>query len=287
LQDGNIPEGADPFYAFRCYVEDRESLEFYLIGMEADSAGIKMNDTRGNALPRDQVNITSPLASRLKLREGDTIHFVNKLDGKPYSLVIDGIIHAYGEQNVHVPLEKFNSMTAQEPGSYKGLLSSHELDFDESLLAGVFDYRASEELNERNMANTVLVTLIAAFAGIIAVVVIYLVTSLIIEESRPSISLFKIFGYRRKELSKLILNSSAPAVFTGFWLGLPLMLIFSSGLYNYVADIINMLTPIIINPLYILLSFVIIFAVYELTRRLFGGKIAKISMSEALKAGTE
>jgi putative ABC transport system permease protein len=84
LQDGNIPEGADPFYAFRCYVEDRESLEFYLIGMEADSAGIKMNDTRGNALPRDQVNITSPLASRLKLREGDTIHFVNKLDGKPY-----------------------------------------------------------------------------------------------------------------------------------------------------------------------------------------------------------
>jgi putative ABC transport system permease protein len=43
----------------------------------------------------------------------------------------------------------------------------------------------------------------------------------------------------------------------------------------------------IVNPLYVLISFVVIFAVYELTKRLCGRKLAKISMSEALKAGAE
>jgi putative ABC transport system permease protein len=32
---------------------------------------------------------------------------------------------------------------------------------------------------------------------------------------------------------------------------------------------------------------VLIFAVYEITKRLCGRKLAKISMNEALKAGTE
>jgi putative ABC transport system permease protein len=113
------------------------------------------------------------------------------------------------------------------------------------------------------------------------------VTSLIIDESRNTISLLKVLGYRRKELAKLILNSSTPAVFIGFWLGLPLMLVFGNYTSGYVADMINMSIPMIVNPLYVLISFVLIFAVYEITKWLCGRKLAKISMSDALKAGTE
>lgn len=43
----------------------------------------------------------------------------------------------------------------------------------------------------------------------------------------------------------------------------------------------------VVNPLYVLISFALIFMVYEITRRLSGRKLAKISMSEALKAGME
>jgi putative ABC transport system permease protein len=113
------------------------------------------------------------------------------------------------------------------------------------------------------------------------------VTSLIIDESRNTVSLLKVLGYRGKELAKLILNSSTPAVFIGFWLGLPLMLAFGNYLSDYTAEMINMMIPMIVNPLYVLISFVLIFAVYEITKRLCSMKLAKISMSEALKAGTE
>ncbi|MEL7565625.1 MAG: ABC transporter permease [Dehalobacterium sp.] len=287
LQDGGIPEGAEPYNAFRCYPEGRESVEFYLVGMEPDSVGLKMNDMRGNALSRDQVNITYPLASRLKLKEGDTISFVNKLDGKSYSLIIDGIVEAYGEQFVYMPLDEFNRMTGQPLGSYRTVLSSHEIDFDESLLAGVMDARDPEAFEDLAMPTTLIVASVTALAVLIAVIIIFLVTSLMIDESWNTISLLKVLGYRGKELAKLILNSSTPAVFIGFWLGLPLMLAFGNNLYGYVAEMINMVIPMIVNPLYVLISFVLIFAVYEITKRLCGRKLAKISMSEALKAGTE
>jgi putative ABC transport system permease protein len=167
------------------------------------------------------------------------------------------------------------------------VLSSHEINFDKSLLAGVMDARHPEAYKDLNRPTTLIVTSVTILAVLIAVIIIYLVTSLMIDESRNTISLLKVLGYRGKELAKLILNSSAPAVFIGFWLGLPLMLAFGTNISDYVAEMINMVIPMIVNPLYVLISFVLIFAVYEITKWLGGRKLAKISMSEALKAGTE
>jgi len=288
LQDDGIPEGSEPYNVLRCYPVGRESVEFYLVGMEPDSVGFKVNGIRGNMLSRNQINISYPLASRLKLNEGNTVSFVSKLDGKSYSLTIDGIVEAYGEQFVYMPLDRFNSMTGQPPGSYRTVLSSHELGFDEGLLAGdVMDARNPEAYKDLNKPTMLIVASVTALAVLIAVIIIFLVTSLMIDESRNTISLLKVLGYRGKELAKLILNSSAPAVFIGFWLGLPFMLAFGNSLYGYVAEITNMLIPMMVNPLYVLISFVLIFIVYEVTKGLCGRKLAKIPMSEALKAGTE
>ena len=287
LQDEGIPEGAEPYNALRCYPEGRESVEFYLVGMQPNSVGFKINDMQGNPLPRDQVNISSPLASRLKLKEGDTISFVNKLDGKSYSLTIGGVFEAYGEQDVYMPLDEFNRMTGQPLGSYRTVLSSHEINFDKSLLAGVMDARNPEAYKDLNRPTTLIVASVTALAVLIAAVIIFLVTSLMIDENRSTISLLKVLGYRGKELAKLILNSATPEVFIGFWLGLPLMLAFGNILYGMVAEMINMVIPMIVNPLYVLISFTLIFAVYEITKWLCGRKLANISMSEALKAGTE
>ncbi|MHC1783451.1 MAG: FtsX-like permease family protein [Anaerolineaceae bacterium] len=287
LQDGSIPEGAEPYNAFRGYPEGRQAVEFYLVGMEPDSVGMRVTDLQGNPLSRDQVNISSPLAGRLNLKEGDPISIINKLDGKSYRLTIDGIVEAYGEQFVFMPLDEFNRMTGQPVGSYRTVLSSHEIVFDESLLAGVMDARDPEAYKDLASPTTLIVTSVTILALLIAVIIIYLVISLIIDESRGTISLMKILGYRGKEVAKLILNSSMPAVFIGFWLSLPLMLAFGNYLSGYVAEMVNMVIPMIVNPLYVLISFVLIFAVYEITRRLSGRALAKISMSEALKAGTE
>ena len=287
-QSGEVPEGTEPFNAIRCYPEGRESAEFYVMGVMPDSMGITLRGPRGIVLPKDQVNITYPLARRLKLKAGDTINFVNKLDGKPYSLNIGGVVETYAEQFIYMPLDEFNLMTGQAPGSYTGLFSSRELNIDPRALSGVKDlHNLDSALGDLAGTMTGMIVFIAVIAGLIGAVIIFLVTSLMIEESRNTISMLKIFGYHGKEVDTLILNSSTPVVIVGFCLGLPLMLATGNTLYGYLGEMINLVLPMVVNPLHILISFTVIFAVYWLTKRLCGKKLQRISMSEALKAGTE
>lgn len=287
IQHGAVPKSSEPFNAIRSYPKGNEKAEFYVVGLKPDSIGITMRDSNGKNLPKNQVNITYLLAYRLGLKVGDTINIVSKVDGKSYSLKIDGIIQTYFGQYIYMPLDEFNHMTGNVPGSYIGLLSKHKLDMDENLLTGVNDFSNfdKDDTNTSTLtASVVLITIVACVAGAI---IIFLVTSMMIEESRSTISLMKVFGYHGKEVAKLILNSSTPVVFIGFGLGLPLMLAVGNTLYGYLGEQINMVMPMIVNPWYVLISFVVIFAVYEVTKWLCGRKLAKISMSEVLKAGTE
>jgi len=287
-QAGEVPEGAAPFGAIRCYPEGRESAEFYLMGIMPDSPHITLRGRQGGELPRDQINITYPLASRLGLEAGDTISFVNKLGGESYSLRIGGVVETYAEQFIYMPLDEFNRMTGQAPGSYTGLFSDRELDLDPGLLSGVKDLRNLDSaMGDLAGTMTAMVVFAVVFAGLIGAIIIFLVTSLLIGESRNTISMLKVFGYRGKEIARLILSSSTPAVVAGFCLGFPVMLAIGNTLYGYLGEMINLVLPMVVNPLHIVLSFAVIYAVYWLTRLLCGKKIGGISMSEALKAGTE
>lgn len=286
IQHGAVPKGAEPFNAIRSYLQGRENVEFYLLGMQPNSVGVNMRDAHGNNVPRNQINIASSLASRLRLTAGDTLHFVNKVDGKIYSLKIDGIVETY-QQYVFMPLDAFNRMTGYAPGSYIGLFSKDKLAIDEALLDGVHDFREVDAMADLSRTMTLTMVATAVIASLAGAIIIFLVTSLMIEESRSTISLMKVFGYRGKEVAKLILNSSAPVVFLGFWLGLPLMLAFGNTLYGYLGEMLNFVMPMIVDPLTVLISFVVVFAVYEITKWLCSRNLAKISMSEGLKAGAE
>lgn len=283
LKDSPVPAGAEPYNTIRVHPEGREAVGFYLTGMLPDSVGMKLNDTRGSPLPRNQVNITEPLATRLQLAVGDTLRFVSKLDGASYTLRIDGIIQAYGEQFVTMPLEEFNRLTGQPAGSYRTVLASQEMDFDESKLAGVLDTRDPGAFEQIGAPTSLIMGSVSALAVLIAVVILFLVTSLIVEENHGTVALFKVLGYRRRELARLILNSATPAVVVGILLGLPAMLAFANLLFGLVAETLNMLIPITVNPWHVLISFVVIFVVYEITKWLSGRKLAKIAMSDALK----
>ncbi|MEM5780761.1 MAG: ABC transporter permease, partial [Lawsonibacter sp.] len=288
MRQGEVPDGATPFNAIRCYPENKENAEFYLTGIAPDVDGILLRDADGNLLPKDQVNITRLLADRLKLREGSRVTFVSKLDGKTYALVVDGIIETYAGQFIYLPLDAFNQLTGQPAGSYTGVFSTGTIPYEAWELSGIKDLRnlnnAMDDLAAPMALVAVFMTLIAALMGAI---MIFLVTSLMIEESRGTISLLKVFGYRGKEVSTLILGGSSWVVLAGFALGVPLMLASAGAMYAYLGEMINMVLPIILSPAYVFLSFVLIMAVYLATKGFSGRKLMKIPMSEALKAGSE
>lgn len=133
-----------------------------------------------------------------------------------------------------------------------------------------------------------MVGVLATLAFIIGVIVISVVTSLTVEESRQTISLMKIFGYRQWEINALILNSSTFVVGLGYLIGIPLILAALGAVLQLFEESIGLsLPPGTISPLYLLIGFITVMLSYELSKLLSRKKVAAVSMGEALKAGRE
>lgn len=288
IQHGKAPEGAEVFSAGRFYPENNEGIEFYITGVEPDSTILTLNSRAGSPLPNNQTNITKPLADRLGIKAGDSVSFVNKQDGKAYTFHIDAVADSYAGQFIFIPIDEFNAQLGFLENSYTGLWSTKKLDIPEELLSGTKSLsetvNAMDELLGPMISMVVAMTLIACVVGLI---IIYLVTSLIIEENKNTISLFTIFGYRRREIRSLILSSSTFVILAGFIISIPVMAASMSAMYGYLGAMINLVLPTIISPLYVVVCFAAIMLTYQLSKLLCAKKVNTVSMSEALKAGTE
>ena len=84
-----------------------------------------------------------------------------------------------------------------------------------------------------------------------------------------------------------MLNSSTIVVVAGYLLGVPLILTSIRGLLQSLDASVGITLPVSINPLYILVGFVVVMLVFELSKLLSRKKVNAVSMSEALKLGME
>ncbi|MGI6548584.1 MAG: FtsX-like permease family protein [Syntrophomonadales bacterium] len=288
IQQGIAPEGAEVFSAGRFYPENNEKIEFYITGVEPNSTILTLKSNASRPLPNNQTNITKPLADRLGIEAGDNVSLINKQDGRQYTFHINEVADSYAGQFIFMPIDEFNAQLGLPENSYLGLWSTKELDIPEEQLSGTKSLsetaNAMDELLGPMVSMVVAMTLIASVVGLI---IIYLVTSLIIEENKNTISLFKIFGYRGREIKSLILNSSTLVIVAGFVISIPVMAASMGAMYGYLGAMINMVLPTIISPLYVSVCFVAIMLTYQLSKLLCAKKVNAVSMSEALKAGTE
>ncbi|WP_273225739.1 ABC transporter permease [Geosporobacter ferrireducens] len=288
LQYGEAPEGAETFNAGKFYPENNEGIEFYITGIEPDSTIVTLKDSKGNLLPNNQTNITKPLANRLGIKAGDTVTFINKEDGKSYSFHINAVADSYVEQFIYVPIDEFNQKLRFPENSYIGLFSTMKLDIPDEKLSGMKTMSDIPNTMDEFFGQMIsMVALMTIVSSIVALIILYLVTSLIIEENRNTISLFKVFGYRRREIKSMILNSSTFVIVAGFMISIPIMAASMGTMYGYLGNMINLVLPTIISPLYVAVCFVVIMLTYQLSKLLCSKRVNEVSMSEALKAGME
>jgi len=85
----------------------------------------------------------------------------------------------------------------------------------------------------------------------------------------------------------MILNSSTFVIVAGFMIGISIMAASMSSMYGYIGNMINLVLPTIISPLYVVVCFVVIMLTYQLSKLFCSKRVNEVSMNEALKAGTE
>ncbi|MDU4599622.1 MAG: ABC transporter permease [Clostridium sporogenes] len=162
---------------------------------------------------------------------------------------------------------------------------AEKLDIDENL---IFKVESKKEIEEAFKSMTepmkYSLTIMAVFATIIALIVIYVITSIIVEENKGNISMLKILGYKEQEINSLILNTGKIPVIIGYLFSIPILKISMGQLMKKVAKDINFSIPMNISLKYTIIGFVIIYLTYEISKILSKKKILTISMVDFMKA---
>ncbi|WP_236897967.1 ABC transporter permease [Clostridium beijerinckii] len=287
LQNGK-PEKGEPFLEIPFEMKYSDKTTFTVYGVSPDSKYISFKDKSGNILKPDRIIITRPLADKLNIAPKDTLKVINRLDSKEYSITVDSIAETFIGQYVYMPLDTLNDMLGFPSGSYIGLWSTEKIDIPENkILTVVTVDDMKKAFDTMTKPLQAIIGSIAFISFIIGLIVIYVVTSLTIEENKDNISLLKVLGYRKKEIYSLILNSSRFIVVLGYILGVPLLLGSLTALFKSMTKEMSISFPVTLDNIYIIIGFVIIYLTFELSKLFSRKKINKISMAEALKSRVE
>lgn len=282
------PSSGEAFSEIPASLKSDSKLNFTIYGVSSDSRYITFKDKTGNTLKSDKVIITRPLADKLKIKSGDTINIVNRLDSREFGVTVDSIAESYVGQYIYVPIDKLNSLLQYPSDSYMGVWSSEKLDIPENkLLTTVTSEDMKKAFDSMTKPLQAVVGGVAFMSFIIGLLVIYVVTSLTIEENKENISLMKVLGYRKKEVYSLILNSSTLIVVIGYIIGVPLLISSLTAMFASITKDMSISLPVTIDYIYVVIGFVIIYLTYELSKFLSRRKINRISMAEALKSRSE
>jgi len=288
VKTGVPPTGTEQFNAAYVSLVENDDTSFYVVGTLPDTERIRLKDSSGRPIKPEQNIVTLPLAQKLNLKPGDRVTVFNTEDGKERTFIVEQVADTYAGEFLFMPLDRFNTEFGLPTNAYIGIWSDEPLTFPQgevqstksidAIVAG-FGHLIDQ------MGPMIYGLIFAAF--IVGLIIIYIVTGLVVEESRANISLMKVFGYRKKEINRLILSSNTIIVILGYLLGIPALLGTVGALYNSLADTLQVVLPVKLNFWYMLLGFVIVMLTYEFAKLMCRKKVARIPMDEALKVGME
>lgn len=282
------PAGTEQFNAAYVSLADNEDVSFYVTGVLPDTKKIRLKDASGQSFRPEQTTITTALAKKLNVKTGDSVTVFDTGNGKRHTFTIEKMADTYVGDFLFMPLDRFNAEFEYPADAYFGIWSDKAMSFsrDEIQSTKSMDTIAAGFTKLIDQMGPMIYGLIAA-AFLLGLIIIYIVTGLVVDESRNSISLMKVFGYREKEIEKLILGSNTPIVVLGYLLGIPALLGTAGAFFGSLTESLQIVLPVKLNVLYMLFGFIIVMASYEFAKWMCRKRAVRIPMSEALKAGIE
>jgi putative ABC transport system permease protein len=122
---------------------------------------------------------------------------------------------------------------------------------------------------------------------VISVISIYLIVNLLIKESETNISMFKVLGYRNREINGIFLTVNHILLPIGFALAIPVTLAAINELCVQMISMVNVVMTPAINFTSICICAAIVLLSYLFSLLLLRGKIDKVDLTVSLKGNRE
>lgn len=174
-------------------------------GMEEDSRYVTLP-----SLKEGEAYISRAYADKYGLGKGDAITLDAQYEDASYSFQIAGIWDYESALAVFLPMEEFRDTFDLEEEEFSGFLSDEEItDIPSKYITTVVTQKDITKIADQldhSMGSYMLY--FQYLCVLLAIVLIYLLTKLIIERNETAISMTKILGYRMGEIASIYLLST-------------------------------------------------------------------------------
>lgn len=204
-------DGAEPFSMGALeYRTEKYNEEISVYGIAENSRYIKLDKLK-NA---DDMWISTAFANKYHLNAGDQFTLHEKYENKQYTWNIAGLYDYDAALAVFMPMNRFNEIFERNADAFTGYLSDNTItDINEKQI--VKRITSDDMVKIANQLDHSFGNYIVYFqyiCVIIAAIILYLLTKIIIEKNERPIAMVKILGYEDGEIARLYLLTTAIVV---------------------------------------------------------------------------
>lgn len=206
--------------------------EISVYGVEDDSLYIRLDDDFTEKAAEDEVYISQAYADKYNVKAGDTIVLSEKYEHKDYTWKVYDIYDYSAGLAVFMTNDRFNEVFDNDKDDFSGYISNEPItDIDDEYTAAEITeddlLKVARQLDHSMGAYMVYFQYVCV---IVAALILYLLTKIIIEKNERAISMTKVLGYNDTEIASLYLVPTAIFVFftefIAIYLGFMLMKVF-------------------------------------------------------------
>lgn len=276
-----VPEGGEEAYGVTLKREVLGyNLDVTLLGIHDDNPYFDAPVSEGQT----HVLISEALASKFGLKVGDDLVLKDEENGRSYAFIVDGIVPYSAGIFAFMEIDSMRALMGESEDYYNIVFADHVLDIDSGRL-----YASSSKGEVEKSADVFvelmwpMIIMLSIVSALLFLVVMYLMLKVMVDRSASSISMMKVFGYRKREIRKLYLNGNLMVVAVSALVGIPLAKVIMDALYPYMVSNVAVNLNLTFSWWMYVGLFAAIIVLYFLSMPFLMRKVNRILPAEVLK----
>ena len=277
----DVPEGGIPAYVENLKKEAYGyNLDVTVLGIDDDNPYFPI----ATADKKNEIVISSAAAQKFGVKVGEKLVLSDEVNERDYAFTVKDIVSFTSGVYVFLDRDIMQELFDQEDDYYNVVFADHALDIDNGRLYATVSKENVEESSQifTDMMGPMVVMLVA-ISALIFMIVMYLMMKVMIDRSAFSISLMKVFGYRRREIRRLYLDGNFYVILLGALICVPLAKWSMDLVYPYCIANVAIGMDIRFTPQIYIMIYGGILLCYMVINFLLVGRLNKLVPAEVLK----
>ena len=276
-----VPEGGYEAYAVSLKKEVLGyNMDVTVLGLTEDNPFFAAAPEKGMS----RVQISSAMAQKYSLKAGESFTVTDEENDRVYAFTVDGIVDYAPAFYIFMDIDSMRELFNMPEDYYNTVFSDRDLGIDAGRLYSVSTREDVVKAADIfvNLMWSMVITMLIASAAIMALVMV-LMMKVMTDHASGSIALFKIFGYRKRELNTLFLNGNTVLIAFGVLISIPLSKLIMDALYPYLVSNVACAIDLHFEPWIYAVLYAGCMLIYGLIYMLLIQRIGRIKPNEVLK----